>query len=83
MHYQALDHAFSVFLMDGTTDAGNQEDELIVLLYCFKDATAQEITPCSLYLSIHSTSLEDSTLTLSAWNDWFNLDTQSDEDYSL
>ena len=54
------------FLMDGTTDAGNQEDELIVLLYCFKDATAQEITPCTRYLSIHSTSVEDSTLTLSS-----------------
>ena len=45
---------FFSFLMDGTTDAGNQEDELIVLLYCSKDATAQEITPCTRYLSIHS-----------------------------
>ena len=36
--------------MDRTTDAGNQEDELIVLLYCSKDATAQEMTPCTHYL---------------------------------
>ena len=27
-----------------------------------------------------STSVEDSTLTLSAWDDWFDSDTQSDED---
>ena len=45
---------FFSFLMDGTTDAGNQEDELIVLLYCSKDATTQEITPCTRYWSIHS-----------------------------
>ena len=36
--------SFFSFLMDRTTDAGNQEDELVVLLYFSKDAIAQEIT---------------------------------------
>ena len=53
MHYQALDLTFFSFLMDGTTDAGNQEGELIVLLYCSKDATAQVVTSCIRYLSIN------------------------------
>ena len=38
---------FFSFLMDRTTDAGDQENELIVLLYCSKDTTTQEITPCT------------------------------------
>ena len=51
--------------MDGTTDAGNQEDELIVLLYCSKDATTQEITPCTRYWSIHSPGKVDANGLLS------------------
>ena len=51
--------------MDGMTDAGNQEDEMIVLLYCFKDATAQEITPCTRYLYIHSPEKADASGLLS------------------
>ena len=46
-------------LIDRTTDVGNQEDELIVLLYCSKDGTTQEITPCTRYLSIHSPGKAD------------------------
>ena len=56
---------FLSFLMDGTTDAGNQEDELIVLLYCSEDATAQEISPCTRYLSIHSPGKADASGLLS------------------
>jgi len=55
--------------MDRTTDAGNQEDELIVLLYCSKDATAQEITPCTHYLSIHSPGKADASGLLSCVNE--------------
>ena len=51
--------------MDGTTDAGNQEDELIVLLYCSKDGTTQEITPCTRYLSIHNPGKADANGLLS------------------
>jgi hypothetical protein len=47
--------------MDGTSDAGNQEDEMIVLLYCRKDATAQEVTSCTRYLSIHSPGKADAS----------------------
>ena len=35
-------HFFS-FLMDRSTDAGNVEDEIFVLLHCFKDDTSKEI----------------------------------------
>ena len=45
---QAFLHTFSTahfysFLMDGSTDAGNVEDELIAILYCLKDDEAQEV----------------------------------------
>lgn len=52
---------FFSFLMDGTTDAGNQEDEMIVLLYCHKDATTQEVSPRTRYLSIHSPGKADAS----------------------
>ena len=51
-------HFFS-FLMDGTTDAGNQEDELIVLVHCSKDDSIQEGTPHTRFLSIHSPKQAD------------------------
>ena len=35
-------HFFS-FLMDGSTDAGNVENEIFVLLHCFKDDKSKEI----------------------------------------
>ena len=60
---------FFSFLMDGTTDAGNQEDELIVLLYCSKDNTVQEITPCTRYLSIYSPGKADACGLLSCVNE--------------
>ena len=37
------------FLIDGTTDAGNQEDELIVMVYCDKNEETGEITTCTRY----------------------------------
>jgi len=43
---------FYNFLMDGSTDAGNVEDELIAILYCFKDDVAQEVTPCVRYFAL-------------------------------
>jgi len=60
---------FFSFLMGGTTDAGNKEDKLIVLLYCSEDATAQEITPCTRYLSIHSPGKADASGLLSCVNE--------------
>ena len=35
-------HFFN-FLMDGSTDAGNVEDEIFVLLHCFKDDKSEEM----------------------------------------
>ena len=55
--------------MDGTTDAGNKEDELIVPLYCSKDASAQEITSNSRYLSIHNPGKADASGLLSCVNE--------------
>ena len=46
-------HFYSV-LTDGTTDAGNLEDELIALAYCCRNDTTQEITATTRYWSIHN-----------------------------
>ncbi len=43
---------FYSFLMDGTTDAGNIEDELIVILYCEKNDAAGEIKSCARYFAV-------------------------------
>ena len=55
--------------MDGTTDPGNQEDELFVVLYCFKDDEAQEITAHTRYLSVHTPQKADATGLISCVND--------------
>ena len=39
-------------LMDTTTDAGNIEDELFVLLFCKKDDATKRITSCTRYLCV-------------------------------
>ena len=44
--YSCGTHFFSL-LMDGTTDCGNHEDELMVLVYCFTNDAVEEITPPS------------------------------------
>ena len=83
----AINHAFFSFLMDGTTDVGNQEDELIVPLYCSKDATAQEITPGTCYLSIHSPEKKKklmpvvySCVWMRLWNLWvWMIDLRADQ----
>ena len=47
--------------MDGTTDAGIVEDELVAILYCAKDDTSQQMTTCSRFLSLHSTQKADAS----------------------
>ena len=42
---------FYSFLMDGSTNAGNVEDELVLIQHCIQDDTAKEIRSCSRYLS--------------------------------
>ena len=44
-------HYFS-FLMDGTTDSGKVEDELVVVLYCKQDDVVKEIRACAKYLTV-------------------------------
>lgn len=38
--------------MDGTTDLGKIEDELVVAFYCQKDNVAREIKSCARYVSV-------------------------------
>lgn len=46
-------HFFS-FLTDGSTDAGNQEDELVVLVYCSFNNVTEELTSCTRYLTVEN-----------------------------
>lgn len=46
-------HFYSI-LMDGTTDLGNKEEEIVALVYCNKNEVAQEMTSCTRYWSVHS-----------------------------
>ena len=43
---------FYSFLMDGSTDTGNIENELVVIQYCVRDDTAQELRSCTQYHSL-------------------------------
>ena len=38
--------------MDSTTDSGNVEDKLLVLVYCSKDDANQQIVTCTHFLII-------------------------------
>ena len=51
---------FYSFIMDGSTDAGKIEDELIIILYCLKDDSAEEIRSCLRYFSVHVPKRADS-----------------------
>ena len=46
-----MSHFFS-FLVDGSTDAKNIENELIAVMYCLTDDEAQEMRSCVRYLSV-------------------------------
>ena len=43
---------FFSFFMDGSTDAGNTEVELVLVLYCCKDDVAREVRSCTRYLAV-------------------------------
>ena len=43
---------FFNFLMDGSTDAGNVEDEIFVLPHCFKDDKSEEIRSYARFFSV-------------------------------
>ena len=42
---------FFSFLLDGSTDAGNIEQELVFMLFCYKDDNAKEIRSCTRYIA--------------------------------
>ena len=43
---------FYSFLMDGSTDRGKVENELVVIPYCQKDDIAEEVTACARYFTV-------------------------------
>ena len=70
--YSCGTHFFSL-LMDGTTDCGNHEDELMVLVYCFKNDAVEEITSCTRYLSLRSPQHADASGLLDCVGDALSL----------
>ena len=52
---------FYSFLMNGTTDAGNPEDQLIILQYCMKVDLAKEIRSSPRYFSVHTLDKGDAS----------------------
>ena len=57
---------FYSFLMDGSTDTGNVEDELILVQYCIQDGAAQEIRSCVRYVSLEVPTKADAKCTWSS-----------------
>ena len=49
------------FLMDGTTDAGRVEDELIIIVYCLKDENVKEIRSCTRIISVEAPKKVEAT----------------------
>ena len=47
--------------MDGSTDAGNLEDEVIVLVFGHMNDSEQEITTQSRFLSVHNPEKADTS----------------------
>lgn len=51
---------FFSFLMDGSTDAGNVEDELVVIMHSVHDAASETIKSCARFFSIEVPNRADS-----------------------
>ncbi len=51
--------SFYSFLMVGSTDAGNVEDELVLIQYCAQDAAAEEMRSCPLTRNPHNFPVEE------------------------
>ena len=45
---------FFSFMVDGSTDAGNVEQELVFVLYCYIDHKSRQISSCTRYLGVVS-----------------------------
>ena len=44
--------SFFSFLADGTTDSNNQDDELIIVVYCAKNNLTEELSVCTRFISL-------------------------------
>ena len=51
-HHQLSSCHFYSMLMDGSVDKGQVENELMVILYCNRDDTSQEMKTCAQYYSV-------------------------------
>ena len=60
---------FCSFLMDGSTDAGNIENEVVVLMYCKKDDVNQLMRSEARYLSLQQPVKADADGMISCLND--------------
>lgn len=67
--HTSLAASFYSFLMDGSTDAGNVEDELIAILYCFKYDVTQEVRLCVRYFLLEVLTKADADGLLSCLGD--------------
>ena len=52
---------FYSIMMDGSTDAGNVEGEMVVLLTSYKNDDTREITSVTSYWSVHSPNRADAS----------------------
>ena len=69
----ALPRGFFSLLMDGSTDAGNLEDEVIVLVFGHMNDSEQEITTQSRFLSVHNPEKADTSGLLGCISDAMHL----------
>ena len=61
MEVLSTDAMFCSFMMDGSTDAGNVEQELVVLLLCKKDDEMEEMRSYTRYFSVATPKKADSS----------------------
>lgn len=52
LHGSLSSRLFYSILMDGSVDKGRVEDELMVILFCQRDDTSQEVKTCARYLCV-------------------------------
>ena len=55
--------------MDGSTDAGNVEDEIVAIMYCLKDGVSREVRSCVRYFALEVPTKADAGGLLSCLGD--------------
>ena len=67
------DVSFFSFLMDGSTDAGNKEQEIVFAVHCKKDDNTKELRSRTRYLAIlnpTSTTADGLIVSKLLWTEW-------------